>query len=69
MQEIFITLGNATAHKIRAHFLGRRHFLKGTFGPKCAGHPSVEVDVALAAAGAKFVGDTLGSNREASIVV
>ena len=55
--------------KIRVHFLGRRNFLNGTFGPTCCGHPFVEVHVALAAAGAKFIGDTLGSNREVSIVV
>jgi len=66
---VFQTLGNVTAHGIQAHFLDQRNFLNGTFGPKCCGHPSVEVDGALAGAGAKFIADTLGSNMEASSVV
>jgi hypothetical protein len=66
---VFQTLGNATAQGIQAHFLDQRNFLNGTYGPKCCGHPSVEVDGALAAAGAKFISDTLGSNRDTSMLV
>ena len=58
----------------RARKFGFTFLVGGTFstapsGRQAAGHPFVEVDVALAAAGAKFIGDTLGSNREVSIVV
>jgi len=43
-----------------AHFLDQRGFLNGTFGPKCCGHPSIEVDGAMAKSGAAFIAKTLG---------
>ena len=48
------------AHGVKAHFLDQRGFLNGTFGPACCGHPSVEVDTAMAKSGAAFIKATLG---------
>jgi hypothetical protein len=38
----------------------QRGFLNGTFGPACCGHPSIEVDTAMAKSGAAFIKQTLG---------
>ena len=46
-------------HGINAHFLDQRNFLNGTFGPACCGHPSIEVDTAMAQHGAAFIAKTL----------
>lgn len=50
----------AAATGIKAHFLDQRGFLNGTFGPACCGHPSVEVDTAMAKNGAAFIKQALG---------
>jgi hypothetical protein len=51
---------NVTARGVKAHFLDQRGFLNGTFGPSCCGHPSIEVDTAMATNGAAFIKTTLG---------
>lgn len=51
---------NVTARGVKAHFLDQRNFLNGTFGPACCGHPSIEVDTAMAKGGAAFIKTTLG---------
>jgi hypothetical protein len=51
---------NVTARGVKAHFLDQRGFLNGTFGPACCGHPSIEVDTAMAKSGAAFIKTTLG---------
>jgi len=38
----------------------QRGFLGGKFGPACCGHPSIEVDTAMAKSGAAFIKQTLG---------
>ena len=48
------------AHGVKAHFLDQRGFLNGTFGPACCGHPSIEVDTAMAKSDAAFIKRTLG---------
>ena len=48
------------ANGVKAHFLDQRGFLNGTFGPACCGHPSIEVDTAMAKSGAAFIKQTLG---------
>ena len=34
-------------YAVKASFLDQRHYLNGTFGPGCCGHPSAEVDQAI----------------------
>ena len=51
---------NVSARGVKAHFLDQRNFLNGTFGPACCGHPSIEVDTAMATSGAAFIKTTLG---------
>jgi len=51
---------NAQGAGVKAHFLDQRGFLNGTFGPACCGHPSIEVDTAMAVNGAAFIKATLG---------
>ena len=53
-------IANVTARGVKASFLDQRGFLNGTFGPGCCGHPSIEVDTAMATAGAAFIKTTLG---------
>ena len=49
-----------TAEGVKAHFLDQRGFLNGTFGPGCCGHPSIEVDMAMAKYGAASIKAELG---------
>merc|ERR1740130_1474524 len=51
---------NVSAQGVRAYFLDQRNFLNGSFGPKCCGHPSIEVDSAMATSGAAFIKATMG---------
>ena len=53
-------LKNVTGRGVKASFLDQRGFLNGTFGAACCGHPSAEVDAAMAAAGADAIGRVLG---------
>ena len=53
-------IGQAAARGIRAHFLDQRGFLSGKFGPACCGHPSAEVDAAMARSAAGFIQSVLG---------
>ena len=53
-------IANVTARGVKAYFLDQRGYLNGTFGPGCCGHPSIEVDTAMATAGAAFIKATLG---------
>ena len=53
-------ISTVKAHGVKAHFLDQRGFLNGTFGPACCGHPSIEVDTAMAKSGAAFIKQTLG---------
>jgi len=53
-------LGNVAAKGVKAHFLDQRGFLNGTFGPACCGHPSVQVDTAMAQVGAATIKAALG---------
>lgn len=53
-------LSNVTAKGVKAHFLDQRGFLNGTFGKACCGHPSIEVDTAMAENGAAFIKSALG---------
>ena len=46
--EVRWVLGSLAAAGVKASFLDQRGFLDGRFGPACCGHPSVEVDVAMA---------------------
>ena len=57
VQQVLANLGKQGVH---AHFLDQRGFLNGTFGPACCGHPSIEVDTAMAKHGAAFIAKTLG---------
>jgi hypothetical protein len=49
-----------TGQGVKAHFLDQRGFLNGTFGPACCGHPSIQVDTAMATSGSAFIKATLG---------
>ena len=51
---------NVTERGVKAHFLDQRGFLNGKFGPACCGHPSTEVDLAMAKSGAASIGTVLG---------
>ena len=52
---------------VDAHFLDQRPFLNGSFGEPCCGHPSAEVDAAMASDAAAFIAETLGwAPREVS---
>ena len=53
-------ISNLDKQGVHAHFLDQRGFLNGTFGPACCGHPSIEVDTAMAQHGAAFIAKTLG---------
>jgi hypothetical protein len=51
---------NVVAKNVKAHFLDHRGFLNGTFGPACCGHPSIQVDTAMATYGSKVIKAALG---------
>jgi len=53
-------LATIKSEGIRGEFLDQRGFLNGTFGPACCGHPSAQVDVAMAASGAAALARGLG---------
>ena len=57
---VFNVIANLTARGVKAHFLDQRGFLNGTFGPPCCGHPSVEVDTAMAKYTAATIKRVLG---------
>ena len=59
-EPVFDVIGNLTSKGVHAHFLDQRGFLNGTFGPACCGHPSIEVDTAMAKSGAAFIKATMG---------
>lgn len=46
---------NVVSKGVKADFLDQRGFLNGTFGNKCCGHPSIDVDNAMAKHGAAFI--------------
>ena len=48
-------LARVAAKGVKAHFLDQRGFLNGTFGPACCGHPSEQVDDAMATHGAAAI--------------
>jgi len=52
-------LANLTSRGVRATFLDQRGYLNGTFGPGCCGHPSIEVDEAIAESAAAVIRRTL----------
>jgi len=53
-------LRRVTAKGVQAHFLDQRGFLNGSFGPACCGHPSSQVDAAMATHGAAAIKAALG---------
>jgi len=57
---VFKVIANLTARGVKAHFLDQRGFLNGTFGPACCGHPSIEVDTAIAKKTAATIKEALG---------
>eukprot|EP00041_Stephanoeca_diplocostata_P024934 m.642117 g.642117 ORF g.642117 m.642117 type:complete len:399 (-) comp22635_c0_seq5:105-1301(-) len=59
-EEIQWVIQEASRAGIKAHFLDQRGFLDGHFGPACCGHPSAEVDVAMAKNGSAFIAGILG---------
>jgi len=53
-------IGNVTAMGVKAYFLDQRGFLSGKYGPACCGHPSIQVDTAMAVNGSAFIKDKMG---------
>ncbi len=46
--EVGWVLAEAKKRGIHAYFLDHRPFMNGTYGPACCGHPSAQVDTAIA---------------------
>ncbi len=54
------TVAAAQSAGVRAAFLDHRGFLDGSYGPACCGHPSAQVDAAMAERTVAVVGAALG---------
>jgi len=57
---VHTVISNVQPHGVKAHFLDHTDFLNGTFGPACCGHPSIQVDTAMAAYGSAQIKAALG---------
>ena len=51
---------NQQMRTTNVHFLDHRGFLDGSHGPACCGHPSIEVDAAMARAAVPVISAALG---------
>eukprot|EP00928_Gymnodinium_smaydae_P044250 TRINITY_DN29524_c0_g1_i1.p1 TRINITY_DN29524_c0_g1~~TRINITY_DN29524_c0_g1_i1.p1 ORF type:complete len:409 (-),score=51.62 TRINITY_DN29524_c0_g1_i1:396-1577(-) len=58
--EVQWVIDEAAQRGVQASFVDFRGFDNGTFGPTCCGHPSAEIDVAMADYGADVIARTLG---------
>lgn len=58
--EVEWVIQQAVARNVHAQLLDQRGLDDGTHGPKCCGHPGVEIDAVVASKGAQAIGDALG---------